>query len=140
MTTKTRDEPGRGLVRNAREDDAAMDAYVVDDFVFHSPERNADLSRLKDVRAAGRSAFDDLTATCGHVVSEGGFAAAHATTAEVERRETAAAPAGPPAPTGAASAPHLISMSGHDAVGGPAKERVRFDARDMLCRPGAGRP
>lgn len=137
-----REEIVQGLVRIgeegiATEDDAALDAYFADDFVFHGPDGDMDLSALKSLWAAQRDAFTDFTITRGHVVVEGAFVAAQTTFAGVFERELTQSPVGALPPTGERFTLHLINIFRYDETGRLAEEWAQFDNREMLRQLGA---
>jgi len=141
-TPKHRDEIVRGLVRIgekgiATEDDAALDAYFAEDFVFHGPGRDLDLPTLKAYFAAMRDAFADFTVTRGHVVVEGSFVAAQTTMAGVFEREFTQSPVGPLPPTGRRFTHHLINIFRYDETGRLSEEWAQYDSRAMLHQLGA---
>ncbi len=147
MNSEHRDgeEIVRGLVRIgeqgiATEDDAALDAYFADGFVFHGPDGDMNLPALKRFWAAMRDAFTDFTVTRGHVVVEGNFVAAQTTMAGVFEREFTQSPAGPLPPTGRRFTLDLINIFRYDETGRLAEEWAQFDNCGLLRQLGARGP
>lgn len=137
-----RDEIVQGLIRIGeqaivRENDAALDAYFADDFVFHGPEGDVDLPALKSLWAAQRDAFTDFTITRGHIVVEGDFVAAQTTFTGVFEREFTHSPVGSLPPTGERFTLNLINIFRYDEGGRLAEEWAQFDNRGLLRQLGA---
>ena len=78
----SRDEIVRGLIEIgergiAVEDEAALNAYFGDGFVFHGPGGSeTDFEGLKGYFSAMRRAFGDFSVTRGHVLVDGRWVAA----------------------------------------------------------------
>lgn len=141
--TRSRDEIVRGLVEIgergiATEDDAALDAYFADDFVFHGPDGSeTDLEGLKGFFASMRHAFAGFSVTRGHVLVDGRWVAAQTRMAGVFEREFAASPVGPLPPTGEAFVLDLHNIFRYDESWKLAEEWAQYDLRGMLARLGA---
>ena len=142
-STPSRDEIVRGLVEIgergiAVEDDAALNAYFADDFVFHGPDGSqADFEGLKSYFAAMRHAFGDFSVTRGHVLVDGRWVAAQTRMAGVFERDFAASPVGPLPPTGEKFVLDLQNIFRYDDSGKLAEEWVQYDLRGMLAQLGA---
>ncbi len=132
----------QGLIRIGeqgivREDDAAINAYFADGFVFHGPEGDVDVAALKGLWAAMRHAFTDLTITREHIVVEGNFVATLTTFAGVFEREFTHSPAGTLPPTGEPFTFPLVNIFRFDESGRLAEEWAQFDNRRFLRELGA---
>ncbi len=132
----------QGLIRIGeqaivREDDAALDAYFAEDFVFHGPERDLDLPALKRFWAAQRGAYTDFTITRGHIIVEGNFVASQTTFSGVFEREFTLSPVGPLPPTGERFTLNLINIFRYNETGRLAEEWVQYDNRELLRQLGA---
>ena len=137
-----RDEMVQGLIRIGeqgivREDDAAIDAYFAEGFVFHGPEGDVDLAALKTLWAAMREAFTDFTITREHIVAEGNRVATLTTFAGVFEREFTQSPVGPLPPTGERFTLPLINLFRYDEAGRLAEEWAQLDNRRFLRQLGA---
>ena len=118
------------------QDDAALDAYFADDFVFHGPDGDADLVALKALWGAMREAFTGFTVTRGHIVVEGDFVAAQTTMAGTFDEQFTQSPVGPLPPTGRPFALHLLNIFRYDGTGRLAEEWAQYDNRDLLHQLG----
>lgn len=140
--TMNRDEIVQGLVRIGeqaivRENDAALDAYFAEDFVFHGPGGDLDYPTLKRYFAAERQAFTSFTITREHIVVEGNFVAAQTTFAGVFEREFSQSPVGPLPPTGKPFTQTLLNIFRYDENGKLTEEWVQYDVRSLLAQLGA---
>lgn len=141
--TQSRDDIAQGLIRIgeqgiAVEDEAALDAYFADDFVFHGPDGTTlDYEGLKSFFAAMRHAFTDFTVTRGHIVVEDNLVGSQTTMSGIFEREFTQSPVGPLPPTGNEFTLHLINIFRYDGNGQLAEEWVQYDNRDFLRQLGA---
>ena len=138
-----RDELVQGLIRIGeqaivREDDAALDAYFAEDYVFHGPGGDLDFPALKSYFAAQRAAFTDFTITRGLIFVEGDYIASQTTFSGVFEREFTQSPVGTLPPTGKPFTQPLINIFRYDETTGRlAEEWVQYDVRDLLRQLGA---
>lgn len=137
-----REEIIRELVRIgheaiAVENDAELDAYFAEDFVFHSPDGDFDYAGLKGFFAAMRAAFTGFSVTRGIVFVQGQFVAAQTTMAGVFDHEFTHSPVGPLPPTGEPFMLRLINIFRYNNDGRLAEEWVQYDNRDVLRQLGA---
>ncbi len=141
--TPTRDELVQGLIRIGEQgivggDDAALDAYFAEGFVFHGPGGDVDLAALKILWAAMRDAFTNLTITREHIIVEGTSVASQTTFDGLFEREFTQSPVGPLPPTGERYTLTLLNLFRYDETGRLVEEWVQYDTRDQLRQLGAG--
>lgn len=142
QSTPNRDELTQGLIQIGEQgivggDDAALNAYFAEDFIFHGPGGDVDLAALKVLWAAMRDAFTDLTITRDYLIIEGSFVACQTTFAGVFDREFTQSPVGPLPPTGEPYTLVLLNIFRYDETGRLAEEWVQYDVRDQLRQLGA---
>jgi hypothetical protein len=139
----SRDEIVRGLIEIgergiAVEDEAALNAYFGDGFVFHGPGGSeTDFEGLKGYFSAMRRAFGDFSVTRGHVLVDGRWVAAQTRMAGVFEREFTASPVGPLPPTGEGFVLDLQNIFRYDDSWKLVEEWAQYDLRGMLAQLGA---
>lgn len=138
-----RDEIVRGLIEIgergiAVEDEAALNAYFGDGFVFHGPDGSeTDFEGLKSFFAAMRHAFSDFSVTRGHILVDGRWVAAQTRMSGVFEREFTASPVGPLPPTGEGFVLDLQNIFRYDDSWKLVEEWTQYDLRGMLAQLGA---
>lgn len=122
----------RGLLRVGEDginpgDDAVLDAYFADDYVFHGPDGDADLAGLKALWAGWRDAFTDFSITREQIVNEGDLIGARNTFSGRFDRPLHDARVGEIRPNGARIALEVINTFRYHADGRLAEEWVQYD-------------
>lgn len=140
-TQAQEDERARGLVRIgeigiARADDAALDAYFADDFVFHGPDGDMTYDQLKANFAAMRAAFSGFAVTRPLIIVKGDMVTAGTTMTGLFTAPFAVAPYGTLPPTGKPIKLELINIFRYDADGKLAEEWVQSDRIGFLRQLG----
>lgn len=138
------DERAQGLVRIGREaiavaNDAALDAYFSEAFVFHGPDAELTFAELKSFFAAMRHAFTGFACERREIISQGDFVAARTTMSGIFENPFEASPIGAIQPNGAAMTLELINLFRYDADGRLAEEWVQYDNLGFLRQLGVER-
>jgi predicted ester cyclase len=134
-----------GLVRIgdeaiAKPNEAALDAYFADEFVFHGPGGDATLDDLKQLWAGMREAFTGFAVTRDQILVEGNFVAARTRMSGIFEREFAYGPIGPVQPTGKPVSFQIFNFFRYDNEGRLAEEWAQLDNLGLLKQLGVEMP
>jgi len=120
----------------AREDDAALRAYVADDYVFHGPGGDLGFDQLSGYFASLRAAFTDLRIVREQIITDGSFLAARTTFSGGFSAVFTYSPIGPVEPTGQHLEWEVIGTFRYHDDGRLAEEWVQTDYRSLLTKLG----
>jgi predicted ester cyclase len=131
----------RGLIRIgdeaiAREDDAKLQDYFAEDYVFHGPGGDLGFEELRGYFASLRAAFSDLRIVREQIIADGKFLAARNTFAGDFTGAFTYSPIGPVEPTGQHVEWEVINTFRYHDDGQLAEEWVQTDYRSFLTKLG----
>ncbi len=124
----------------AQHNDAALDDYFADGFVFHGPDRDATLDDLKQLWAGMRAAFTGFAVTRDAILIQGNMAAARTRMAGTFEHEYAYSPIGTVQPTGRPVSFQIINFFRYDDEGRLAEEWAQMDNLGLLRQLGVDVP
>lgn len=135
------DERARALIRVgkigiAEGDEAALDAYFVEDFRFHGPGAEMGYPELKAFFAALRAAFTGFLCERQEIVSQGDLVGCLTNMSGRFDQPIAMPPFGEIQPNGADVSFQLVNMFRYNAAGELAEEWVQYDTLDLLRQMG----
>ena len=121
-----------GLIRIGKEgietgDDKVLDAYFANDYVFHGPGGELNLTQLKAVFANYRNALTGYTITREQIIVEGNLLASRTIFSGTFDKVLKESPVGPIQPTGKPVRWEVINTFRYDAQGRLAEEWVQQD-------------
>jgi predicted ester cyclase len=120
----------------AQENDAALNSYFAEGFVFHGPEGDARLEDLKQVWREMRTAWTGFSVERDAILVQGNAVAARTRMEGIFEREYAHTPVGPVQPTGRPVKLELINFFRYDDDGRLAEEWAQFDNLGLLRQLG----
>lgn len=135
-------ERARALVRIGREaiaveNDAALDAYFGEEFVFHGPDGDLKFAELKSFFAAMRAAFTDFQCERRQIFGHGDLIAARTNMSGIFDHDFTASANGTVQPNGKPMTLELINFFRYDNDGRLAEEWVQYDNLGFLRQLGA---
>jgi predicted ester cyclase len=120
----------------AREDDAALRAYYMEDYVFHGPGGDLGFDELSAYFTSLRAAFSDLRIVREQIIVDGNFLAARTTFSGDFTGVFTYSPIGPVEPTGEHLEWEVIGTFRYDDDRRLAEEWVQTDYRSFLTKLG----
>jgi len=120
----------------AREDDVALRAYFIEDYVFHGPGADLSFDQMRAYFASLRAAFAGLRLVREQIIVDGNFLAARTTFSGDFTAVLSYSPIGSVEPTGQHLEWEVIGTFRYDEHGRLAEEWVQTDYRSFLTKLG----
>jgi predicted ester cyclase len=129
-----------GLVRIGeaipKGDDAALDRYFAEDFIFHGPAGDATLKDIKSLFQAMRNAFSNFAITRERIIVEGNLVSARTRISGIFENELTHSPVGCLQPTGRPVSYVIHHIFRYDDRGRLAEEWALLDNLEFLKQIG----
>jgi predicted ester cyclase len=125
-----------GEIAIAKRDDAALERYFAEGFVFHGPSGDATLTDLKTIWEAMRNAFTGFAVTRERILVEGNFVAARTRMSGLFEHDFTHSPVGLVRPTGKPVSLVIHNFFRYDDHGRLAEEWAQFDDLGLLVQLG----
>jgi predicted ester cyclase len=125
-----------GEVAIPKGDDAALDRYFAEDFVFHGPAGDATLKDIKSLFQAMRNAFSNFAITRERIIVDGNFVAARTRISGIFEHELTHSPVGRVRPTGKSMSYIVHHIFRYDDHGRLAEEWALLDNLEFLKQIG----
>jgi predicted ester cyclase len=125
-----------GEVAIPKGDDAALDRYFTEDFVFHGPAEDATLKDVKSILQAIRNAFSGFSLKYEHIIVDGNFVAARTRISGIFEHELIHSPVGRVQPTGKSVSYIIHNIFRYDDQGLLAEEWALLDNLEFLKQIG----
>lgn len=117
-------------------DDAALDRYFTEDFVFHGPAGDATLKDVKLILQTMRNAFSGFSLKYERIIVGGNFVAARTRISGVFEHELTHSPVGSVQPTGKPVSYIIHNIFRYDDQGRLAEEWALLDNLEFLTQIG----
>jgi predicted ester cyclase len=120
----------------AGDDDAALDSYFAEDFVFHGPAGDATLKDVKSILQAISNAFSSFSLKYERIIVDGNFVAARTRISGIFEHELTHSPVGRVQPTGKPVSYITHNIFRYDDHGRLAEEWALLDNLEFLKQIG----
>jgi predicted ester cyclase len=125
-----------GEITIPKGDDAALDRYFTEDFVFHGPAGDATLKDVKSVLRTIRNAFSNFSLKYERIIVDGNFVAARTRISGIFEHELTQSPVGRVQPTGKSVSYIIHNIFRYDDQGRLAEEWALLDNLEFLKQIG----